>query len=321
MSGEDKSTNNNTDMMTAILEAINNSKNEFHEKFESLKNDNNNNNKDINDKFEIIQDKFVFMKAENAVYREGLLARIDSRSRLSSRVCSRATSSKQLALGHAVILTATIPVAPVPIIITALKTPPLCFAVSDNETSPTRMEPILSVTNITALDSQQLLETMIEVPVRTSTSPYDITPSSKSGHASEVVPTVDSPSMDADDYNHKESVIYNNFNDQHANSAHQPEQPCFIFNSDNSNCTFTQVPIDNSPRIDIDVSHESAQDDPNNFNNERTNSTLQLVHACPIIIEDNFINNKYGCFSGDCDATSYSDWGTVHVPMTMVLVS
>ena len=124
------------------------------------------------------------------------------------------------------------------------------------------------------------------------------------------MPTDDSPSMDADD-----------FNDQHVNSTHQPEQPCFTFNSDSSNCTSTQVPSDNSRRIGIDVSYELEQDDLNDFNNQHTNSTLQLEHPYPIIIAGNFINNKYGCCSGDCNATSYSDWGTVHVPMTMVLVS
>ena len=254
-------------MMTVILEAINNVKNE-------LNNNINSNSQAVNDKFEIIQ-------AENAASREKLLTRINDRSRLSSRASSRLSSSKQLTLGHADILTATIPVATVPIIITALKTPPLCFAVPGNETSPTHIEPILSVTNITVLESpQQPVETMIEVPVRTSTSPYDVTPPFKSNHASEAVPTDDSPSMHVDD-----------FNDQHVNSPHQPEQPCFTFDSDNSNCTSAKVPSDNSPRIDIDVSYESEQDDLDDFNNQRNNST------------------------------SYSHWGTVHVPMAMVLVS
>ena len=271
---------------------------------DSLRAEINNNNAKGNDKFKIIQ-------AENAASREKLLTRINDRSRLSSRVSSRTTSSKQLALGHAVILTATIPVVTVPIIVTVLKTPPLCFAVPDNETITTHMEPILSATNITVLESpQQPLDTMIAVPVRTTTAPSDITPSSKSSHASDVVPTDDSPSMDADD-----------FNDQHVNSTHQPEQPCFTFNSDNSNCTSTQVHSDNSRRIGIDVSYESEQDDLNNFNNQHTNSTLQLEHPYPIIIAGNFINNKYGCCSGDCNATSYIDWGTAHVPMAMVLVS
>ena len=283
------------DMMNAILEAINSVKNE-------LKNNINSNSQAVSDKFKIIQ-------AENAASREKLLARINDRSRLSSRVSSRTTSSKQLALGHAVILTATIPVVTIPVIVTVLKTSPLCFAIPDNEIITTHMEPILSVTNITVLESpQQPLETMIEVPVRTTTAPYDITPSFKPNHASEAIPTDDSPSMDADD-----------FNDQHVNSTHQPEQPCFTFNSDNSNCTSTQVPSDNSRRIGIDVSYESKQDDLNDFNNQHTNSTLQLEHPYPIIMEDNFSNNKYGCFSWDCNG--YSDWGTVHVPMTMVLVS
>jgi hypothetical protein len=288
------------DMMTAILEAINKSNNimqDFQDKVDS-------NHQAVNDKFKIIQ-------AENAASREKLLTRINDRSRLSSRASSRLSSSKQLALGHAVTLTATIPVVTVPIIVTVLKTPPLCFAVPDNEIITTHMEPILSVTNITVLESpQQPLETMIEVPVRTTTAPYDITPSFKPNHASEEVPTDDSPSIDADD-----------FNDQHVNSTHQPEQPCFTFNSDNSNCTSTQVPSDNSRRIGIDVSYESEQDDLNDFNNQHTNSTLQLEHPYPIIIAGNFINNKYGCCSGDCNATSYNDWGTAHVPMAMVLVS
>ena len=163
-------------------------------------------------------------------------------------------------------LAATIPVVTAPIIVTVLKAPPLCFAVSDNETSPTRMEPILSLTNITVLDSQQPLGTMIEVPVRTSASSSDITPSFKSGHISEVVPTVDGPSMDADERNHKVLVSFNDFNDQY------------------------------------------------------TSSTPQVEYPNPIIIEDNSSDNKYACFSGDCDATSYSDSGTVHTPMAMVLV-
>ena len=79
MSGEDNSTNNNTDMMTAILEAINNCKNES------------------NDKFKIINDKFESMQAENAATREELISRIDKRSRVSTRAPSRATSPRQLA--------------------------------------------------------------------------------------------------------------------------------------------------------------------------------------------------------------------------------
>ena len=287
MSGEDNNTNNISamDQVMAMLNTMNNNINESKNDINSLKIDIKNeitsNNQSINDKFDIIQDKFESMQAENAATREELISRIDTRSRVSTRAPSRATSSKQLALGHAVILTATIPVVTVPIIVTVLKTPPLCFAVPDNEIITTHMEPILSVTNITVLESpQQPLETLIEVPVRTTTAPYDVTPPFKSNHASEAVPTDDSPNMDADD-----------FYDQHVNSTHQPEQPCFTFNSDNSNCTSTQVPSDNSRRIGIDVSYESEQDDLNDFNNQRNNST------------------------------SYSDWGTVHVPMTMVLVS
>ena len=255
------------------------------------------------------------MNSNSDTTRAELLERIDQRSRLSSRssrVSSRTTSSKQLALRHAVTLTATIPVVTAPIIVTVLKTPPY-LAIPDIGCSTTHMEPILSATNITVLESpQQPLETMIEVPVHTSTSPHDITPPFKSNLASEAIP------MD-DNYNDKASVTFCVVTNQFSDSTHQLEQPCFTFNSDNSNRTSTQVPSDKSSRIDVDVYYESEQDDPINFNNQSTNSTLQLEHPYPIIIEDNFSNNKYGCFSGDCNG--YSDWGTVHAPMTMVLVS
>ena len=97
MSGEDNNTNNNTDMMTAILEAINNSKNDINNLRNDLKNDININNQSINEKFDIIQDKFESMQAENAATREELISRIDTRSRVSTRAPSRATSPRQLA--------------------------------------------------------------------------------------------------------------------------------------------------------------------------------------------------------------------------------
>ena len=101
MSGEDNSTNNTPDMMTDILEAINNVKNELNssinnnnnnmqEKFNSLTNELNSNNQAIREKLESVQ-------AENAATREELLARIDTRSRASTRAPSRATSPRQLA--------------------------------------------------------------------------------------------------------------------------------------------------------------------------------------------------------------------------------
>ena len=206
-----------------------------------------------NEAIEAIKDKFESLQ-------------VDTRSRASSRASSRAKRSKHLTLRHAVTPTATIPVAAVPVIVTTLKTPPLCFAVPDNKSSPTPMELILSVTNIIAIESPQPLESMIEVPVRTTTSLYDITPPFKSNHASEAMPMDDNPNMDADDCNHKVLVNFNDFNDEY------------------------------------------------------TNSTPQVEYPYPIIIEDNFSDNKYGCFSGNCNATMYSDSGTVHLPMTMVLV-
>ena len=108
MSGEDNNTNNTPDMITAILEAINNSNNnmntnintmqeQFNEKFNSLTNEPNSNNQAISEKLESVQEKFETIQAENAATREELLARIDTRSRASTRALSRATSPRQLA--------------------------------------------------------------------------------------------------------------------------------------------------------------------------------------------------------------------------------
>jgi hypothetical protein len=216
----------------------------------------------MNKSNEAINDKFESLQAINAATREELLQKIDMRYRASSR----AISSKHLTLRHAVTPTATFPVATVPIIVTVLETPPVCLTVSDIECCSTPMEPILSMTNIIAIESPQPLESMIEVPVRTTTPLYDITPPFKSNHASEAIPMDDNPNMDADGRNHKVLVSFNDFNDQY------------------------------------------------------TNSTPQVEYPHPIIIEDNSSDNKYGCFSGDCDATSYSDSGTVHTPMAMVLI-
>ena len=190
-----------------------------------------------------INDLRAEINRNSEAIRLELLERIDQRSRLSSRSSTRAgssglSSSKQLALRHAVTLNATIPVVTVPVIVTALKTPPLYFAVPDNEISRTHMEPIPSVTNITALESPQPLETMIEVPVHTSTSQHDITPPFKSNLASEAIPMDDNRRMDADDYNDKKSVTFCDVTNQFSESTQQLEQPCSIFIKNNSlsNC-------------------------------------------------------------------------------------
>ena len=131
------------------------------------------------------------------------------------------------------------------------------------ECSSTPMELILSVTNITVLGSPQSFAAMIYIPVRST-------------------------------------VMYNDFSDQQANSTHKPEQQCSIFNSSNSNCTSTQVPSDNFRRIDIDVSYESEQVDPTNFNNQ-----CVLSHG-----------SQYTGKTRD-EATLYSDWKKVQASMTI----
>ena len=98
----------------------------------------NNLNNNINDINNTMNNNMNNLRAEinskSDATRIELLERLNQRSRLSSR----ATSSKQLALRHVVILTATIPVVTAPIIVTALKTSPLHFAVPDNETHTVR---------------------------------------------------------------------------------------------------------------------------------------------------------------------------------------
>ena len=135
-----------------------------------------NNTNKSNEAIEAIKEKLESLQVVNAATREGLLQKFDMRYKASSR----ATSSKHLTLRHAITLTATIPVETVPIIVTVLETPPVSLTVSDIECCSTPMEPILSMTNIIAIESPQSLESMIEVPVRTTTPLYDITPQFKS---------------------------------------------------------------------------------------------------------------------------------------------
>ena len=88
MSGEGNNTNN-TPAMEQILAMFNSLKADLsnnNDNINSLKADMNNNNNAIE-----------VMQAENVTLREELLARIDNRSRLSSRASSRATSPRQLA--------------------------------------------------------------------------------------------------------------------------------------------------------------------------------------------------------------------------------
>ena len=77
-------------------------------------------------------------------------------------------------------------------------TPQPYLTIPNMDCCSTRMEPILSVTDITVLESPQSFEAMIDVPVRTTTSLYDITPSNKSDHAFEAISLDDKPNMDAD---------------------------------------------------------------------------------------------------------------------------
>jgi hypothetical protein len=131
---------NNVYNMIAMLNNMNNNLN-------SLKTDMNKNNQDFNERFVALHEKII------------------TKSRLLSRTSSRALSSRHLA----VTLRATIPVVIVP---TVHKTPPLCLMVPGIESSPSHMDPTMSVTNISVLGSPESLETVLKIPVRTTGS-YD----------------------------------------------------------------------------------------------------------------------------------------------------
>ena len=221
MAGQDSSTATSSmleamqAMFTQMDNKLNNNINEINNNINNNINDMNKHMNKSNKAIEAIKEKFESLQVVNAATREGLLQKFDMRYKASSR----ATSSKHLTLRHAVTPTATIPVATVPIIVTVLETPPVCLTVSDIECCSTPMEPILSMTNIIAIESPQPLESKIEVPVRTTTPLYDITPPFKSNHASEAIPMDDNPNMDADERNHKVLVSFNDCNDQYTNST------------------------------------------------------------------------------------------------------
>ena len=219
--------------------------------------------------------------------------KVELRTRALTGSSSQATGSKQhLALR----LTVVAPAIEIPV----LMTPQPYLTIPDMECCSTPMEPVPSTSNVTVLELPQSFEAMINTPVRTTVSQCE---SSKSNHTFEaILPLDDIPNMDTDEHSDKESVIYNDFNDQHTNLTHQPEQPCSTFNSDNSNCTSSQVPCDNSRRME--------QVDPNISNNQR--ATMKAIETI-------FYGSQYTGKTSD-GATLYSDCGIVHTPMAMVLI-
>ena len=189
---------------------INNTMNNVNSKMNSLKAD----LKNINEKVGSLQAEGIASREENLATRDEVLARIAARSRASSRVSSRALSSRHLAVTR----TATIPVFIVP---TVLKIPPLRLTVPGIESSPSHIDSTLSVTNTSVLGSPESLETVIKVPVRTTGSLYDIAPTTESNHATEELPMDISPDMVTEELNSKESVIVCDFNHQLSVSTQQ----------------------------------------------------------------------------------------------------
>ena len=137
---------------------INDMNHNINNNMNSIRDDMNMNNDMVNARIESLQERIASragsrvvnrlngsLQTEGIATREELLARIDTKSRLSSRASSRALSSRHLA----VTLMATIRVVIVP---TVLKTSPLCLSVSGVESSPSYVDSTLSVINISVSD-------------------------------------------------------------------------------------------------------------------------------------------------------------------------
>ena len=137
---------------------INDMNHNINNNMNSIRDDMNMNNDMVNARIESLQERIASragsrvvnrlngsLQAEGIATREELLARIDTKSRLSSRASSRALSSRHLA----VTLMATIRVVIVP---TVLKTSPLCLSVPGVESSPSYVDSTLSVINISVSD-------------------------------------------------------------------------------------------------------------------------------------------------------------------------
>ena len=238
MSGEDNS--NNEVMMELMKSMFSSMSNQFNTNMSDMNNNINNNmnslrediinnNEVVNARFESLQERIASRAGSHAVSPSTLAAKLNTKvgSELvglamdSPRASSRVLSSRHLA----VTLTAIIPVVIVP---TVLKTPPLCLTVPGIESSPSYLDPPLSVTSITVLGSPESLETVIKVAVRTSGSIYDITPTVESSHATEELPMNICPDMDTVEHNEKNSVILCDFHDQLSHCTVLGEQYIFL---------------------------------------------------------------------------------------------
>ena len=160
MSGEENNDNANimelmkymfSSMSDQFNSYINDMNHNINNNMNSIRDDMNMNNDMVNARIESLQERIASRGGSRAVNRlngslqaEGI-ARIDTKSRLSSRASSRALSSRHLA----VTLMATIRVVIVP---TVLKTSPLCLSVPGVESSPSYVDSTLSVINISVSD-------------------------------------------------------------------------------------------------------------------------------------------------------------------------
>ena len=81
-----------------------------------------------------------------------------------------------------------------------------------------------------------------------------------------------------------------------------------------------ELPTDIDPDMDTEELNNKESVIICDFNDQLSVSTQQLGYPYPILIKDYSCGNKHGCFSEHCNTTLYTVWGTVHVPMTVVLV-
>ena len=81
-----------------------------------------------------------------------------------------------------------------------------------------------------------------------------------------------------------------------------------------------ELPTDIDPDMDTEELNNKESVIICDFNDQLSVSTQQLGYPYPILIKDYSCGNNHGCFSEHCNTTLYTVWGTVHVPMTVVLV-
>jgi hypothetical protein len=87
------------------------------------------------------------------------------------------------------------------------------------------------------------------------------------------------------------------------------------------NHPFEDIPEGDNLSRDFNAVNQEETSNPFNSDGQPCDLILQLQYPRPIFKEDNSWGNKFKCFSGDRNATSYSVCGTLHNSITMALIT